>query len=245
MKRLPLLVATLLTLAGSAQANGLDDMKTALAALQGQSALRGNYDIRQTTTDLDKGTPAQTVAATVQVEEDGGALALRWDRALLKRAADEDKRPKSGDHLSSLIAGTTATRLADVVNYAPKMLDTLAHSQFVSEKADTYQGKPARLLQLTYTPPMEENSKVSIKENAHVAQVWIGADGVPLAVNMTHKLRGSFMMFISFEQSSRDELVFNVVNNRLVLARRDEQGTRKGAGSDATYHNVYVFTPRV
>jgi hypothetical protein len=124
------------------------------------------------------------------------------------------------------------------------LLDTLAHSQLVSEKADTYQGKPARLVQLVYTPPIEDMSKVSIKENAHTAQMWIGADGLPLAAVMTHKLRGSFMMFISFEQASRDELVFNVVNNRLVLAHRDEQGTRKGPGGDGTYHNTYVFTPK-
>jgi len=34
--------------------------------------------------------------------------------------------------------------VAQAVNYAPKFLEALASSQFTSERADTYQGKPAR-----------------------------------------------------------------------------------------------------
>lgn len=241
MKFSPLL---LLLLANAAGATGLDDMKSALAGLQGQGVLRGTYEVHQTSTDLESKKGPESTAAAAQVSDDGSALDIRWDRGLLKRAADDAARAKPDNKLQMLIGQTSATRLASTVNYAPKLLDMLAHAQLRSEKTDTYQGKPARLLELSMKPPVEENGKVSIKENSHIAQVWIGADGLPLAATVAHKVRASFMVFISYEESSKEDMVFSVANNRLVLVKREEQGMRKGAGSDATYRNLYTFTPR-
>ncbi|TFW16610.1 hypothetical protein E4L96_16065 [Massilia arenosa] len=243
MKLLPFVA---LFAAHAAGATGLDDMKAALAGLQGQGTLRGTYEARQVETDLDaKAKGPETTSVAVAVEDDAGAVALRWDKALLKRAADEAaKRPKPNNALLMLINSTSGAKVAAAVNYAPKLLQTVAHSQLVSEKADTYQGKPARLLLLAITPAAEENSKVNMKENTHTAQVWIGADGLPLAATVTHKIKASFMVFISFEDQSREELVFNVAANRLVVVKREEQGARKGAGNDSSYRNTYTFTTK-
>lgn len=35
-----------------------------------------------------------------------------------------------------------------------------------------------------------------------------------------------------------------IVNNRLVVLKRDEQGSSKGFGSETRYRNTYTFTPR-
>lgn len=244
MKRVALIS---LLLANPAFANGLDDMRAALAGLQGQGALAGSYEVRQQKVDLDGKKPPENASATAQVVEDGSGLQLRWDRAVLRRA-NEEAHPapgaKKSEALSTLIGSTSALRVAGAVNYAPALLHVLQGSQLKSERADSYQGKPARLLELALTEPNPDEQQVKMKESVHTAQVWIGADGMPLAASVTHRRKASVMVFLSFEQNAKEDFVFSVAANRLVVLKRDEQGTAKGLGNESRYRNTYTFTPK-
>ncbi len=238
-----------LLLASPAFANGLDDLKTALAPLQGQgAALRGVYEAKLHKTDLEKAAkPPESATASAQVDEDASGLQIRWERALLKRAIDEAspaKGAKKAEALASLISSSSALRVAQAVNYAPKFLESLAFSQLTSERTDTYQGKPARLIELNITPPDDGDSKVKIKENMHVARVWLSAEGMPLAATVSHNIKASFMMFMSYEKANKEEFTFAVVANRLVVLKREDQGTEKGFGNESQYRNLYTFTPK-
>lgn len=236
-------------LAGPAWANGLDDMKAALAPLQGQGTLRGAYEVRETRTDLDA-KPAkgpETVMAAAQVVDDPAGLEIRWDRGLLKRAADEAslaKGAKRKEALSQLIGASSAPRLAAAMNYAPRLLQSLAISQFKSERMDTYQGKPARLVELVMTPQEEAHDKVSIKENTIEARFWLGPDGVPLAAVTKHTIKAKLMVFMSYEKTTKEEFTFAVVSNRLVVLKRETEGKEKGPGSENEFKNVYTVTPK-
>lgn len=237
-----------LLLANSAFANGLDDLRTALGTLQGQGSLRGTYEMRQQKTELEgKDRGPENASATVQLEEDANGLQIRWDRATLKRAAEEEHPPKGtkkNGALSTLVGSSSALRMANAINNAPAMLRALDGAQLKSERTDTYQGKSARLLELALVEANPDEERIKVKESTHTAQVWLGADNVPLAASVTHKRKASVMMFLSFEQTSKEEFVFSVVNNRLVVLKRDEQGTAKGFGSEARYRNTYTFTPK-
>lgn len=237
-----------LLFAHSAFASGLDDLKVALATLQGQGSLRGTYEARQYKNDLEKKSRGpESASASAQVEDDADGFQIRWDRAVLKRAMAEAKPGKSANSvepLTSLIGSASATKLAQVVNYAPVLLQTLSVGQLKSERADTWNGKPARLLELTIAEQDPEDDKVSMKENVRTAQVWIGQDGIPLAASFSRKVRAKVMMFMSFEMSNKDDYTFGVVANRLVVLKREEQGTAKGMGSDTQFRNSYTFTPK-
>jgi hypothetical protein len=236
-----------LLFANSAFANGLDDLRSALNTLHGQGILAGSYEVRQQKVDLDGKKPPENASATAQVVEDGTGLQLRWDRAVLKRA-NEDAHPAAGvkksEALSTLIGSTSALRVAAAVNYAPALLHLLEGGQLKSERQETYQGKPARVLDLELTEAGPDEKQVKMKESVHSAQVWIGADGAPLAATMTHRRKASVMVFLSFEQSAKEDFVFSVVANRLVVLKRDEQGTAKGLGNESRYRNTYLFTPK-
>lgn len=237
-----------LLLANSAFATGLDDLKGALAPLQGQGSLRGVYEAKETKTDLSKDDkPVEAGAVVASIDDDAGGIQIRWDRALLKRATDEAnpaKGAKKRETLNAMIGSSSALRVGQAVNYAPKFLQHLAHSQLKSERADTYQGKPARLIELNITPPDDSNDQVKIKENTHVAHVWLDADGLPLAASVTHKVKASVMIFMSIERTSKEDFTFAVANNRLVVTKREDQGTEKGFGKESQYRNVYTFTPK-
>jgi hypothetical protein len=239
------LLALLLT--NAAWANGLDDLRTALGSLQGQGAVRGTFEARQQKQDLDKGKPSESASTSAQVEQDGASLTIRWDRAMLRRANDEANPPNGGkpkELLTALVANSSALRIDNYVNYAPQLLRVLDGAQLKSERADTYQGKPVRVLELALVERAPDDEHVSMKENVHTAQVWVGADNVPLAASIQHRRKAKVMVFLSFEQQSREELVFSAVSNRLAVLKRDEQGTAKGIGSDSQYRNTYSFTPK-
>jgi hypothetical protein len=236
-----------LLFSSAAFASGLDDMRAGLAMLQGQGTVRGTFDALQSKQEMEGKKAPESASASAQVEEDGSALVVRWDRATIKRANDEANPPKGGKRselLSTLVGTSSALRISNVVNYAPAFLRTLDGAQLKLERADTYQGKPARVLELSLVERDPEDEHINMKENTHVAQVWLGADNTPLAASVTHRRKAKVMVFLSFEQQSREDFVFNVVANRLVVLKREEQGTAKGIGSDARYRNTYSFVPK-
>ena len=246
MKRFAL-ISLLMT--QSAFASGLDDLRSALVPLQGQGALRGAYEARETRTLLDEkpAKPPETVSASALVEEDANGLEIRWDRTLLKRASDEGSMSKGAKRkvaLSQLIGSTTAPRVSQAVNYAPYLLQYLATGTLRGERMDAFNGKPARLIEVMVVPQEEENSKVSIKDNSHIAQIWLGPDNLPLAATIQHSIKASLMVFLSYEKSSKEEMTFAVAANRLVVLKREDAGKEKGPGMDSTFRNLYTFTPK-
>lgn len=232
-----------LLLSSTAAASTLSELKAALGGMQGQGNLRGTFESRQTRTSEEEGKP-ETTTLSVKVEDSAGELRIGWDHGLLKRALEASQRtPKPDAELSMAINTTSAGRIAGAVNYAPRLLNILSGGQVKADRMDSWQGKPARLLEVAYMPPIDAGSSLKIKENLHSARVWVGADGVPLAATLSHSLRASFMVFISYEEKSTESYVFGNMADRLVVLRREEQGSKKGAGQDGTFRNVYTFTP--
>jgi hypothetical protein len=208
--------------------------------------LRGTFDARQQSTE--KGKATEAAHARAFVEEDADSLQVRWDRSLLKRANDEARPPKGTkkhETLSTLIGTASALRMSNAMNYARVFLKSLEDAQLKSERADTWQGKPARQLELSLVEPNPDEEHVTIKESIHTAQVWIAPDGTPLAARIAHKRRASVMVFISFEQVAKEDFLFGVAGNRLVVLKREEQGTAAGLGSQAEYRNTYTFEPKI
>ena len=115
------LALALLAGCGAAGANGLDDMRAALAGLQGLGALHGAYEVRETRNNL-AAKPVrgpETLQAAAWVSDEASALEIRWDKGLLKRAAEDASIAKGAarkDGLANLIAQTTAARVANAVN---------------------------------------------------------------------------------------------------------------------------------
>lgn len=237
-----------LLFANAAWANGLDDLKATLGTLQGQGVVRGTFEARLSKQEIGNGKAPESANAAAYVEQDGGNLSVRWDRATLRRANDESHPANNGkpkEMLSTLLGSSSALRIDDCVNHAPGLLRALDGAQLKSERSDTYQGKPVRVLELSLVERAPDDEHVNMKESLHTATVWLGQDNVPLAATITHRRKAKVLVFLSFEQQEKEDFVFNHVANRLVIAKRDDQGTAKGLGSDGQYHNTYSFTPKI
>jgi hypothetical protein len=240
------LLALLLT--QSAYANGLDDLKVALAPLQGAGTLRGTFEVKETRTDLDA-KPAKTETASIAalIDDDAGGMAIRWDRSLIKRAVEEtfmakEKKKKMGPGV--MFSQTSAEKVSNTINYAPSLLQYLNNATLRGERMDAYNGKPARMIEILVNMPGPDTDKVKLKDNSHIAQIWLSPENLPLAATVSRVIKGSALVFLSFESTSKEELTFSVASNRLIVVKSDDAGKSKGPGSETEYRRVTTFTPK-
>lgn len=227
------------------QAGGLDDLRAALNRMQGQGSLRGIYDVNAWSRGgKGKEIEESTGTASAWVEEDAAGLQIRWDRALLQRADEKVKAAKGAQKRDSPTLGIDSAsplKIHGAMNFAPKLARLLATGQLKQDRADTCQGKPARLLEIQLTPPGSGDKEMDPKENAYTAQIWVGVDDVPLAATLTKLVKAS-KLFISIEMANTEEFTFALVANRLVVLRREERMTTKTLGIEAQQRTIATFT---
>lgn len=244
---LPLaLPLALLLMLPKAQADGLADLKAALAQLQGSSAVRGTLQLRGESRVNEGKDDAriETSQAQIGVEDGPQGLRLLYPQAQLARARQEQeafaKDPKASKPTAEGLEGLTLREAQALLRPVERLQQRLATAQFKSEKADSWQGQPARLL--SFTLPMTQPNK-HVKEHSHELLLWINADGVPLASRSTQKNSGRAYLVISFEIWGEEELQYAVLGERLVALRSSSKNGGSGGGERGQAQRTLTFTP--
>jgi hypothetical protein len=237
-------LALALLLAGlgaSARADGLSDLRAALARLQGQAPLKAAVqarDWRRTGEGKDaKETQGQ---AGIGVEDGPRGLQPLYSHELLARldaearAAIKDKSaPKP---LSQALGQLDFDQLFALTSAAARLQREVDDTQFKGEILDTWSGKPAR--KLTFegdVASLPERDRAYVREFKLQLSVWIAADGTPLASQRHLALSGRAFVVVSFEHHSDERRSYAVVGDRLVATSDDEKGSAKGAGESQEY----------
>jgi hypothetical protein len=122
------------------------------------------------------------------------------------------------------------------------MLRTLDPAEFVEEKAEAWEGQPARRLTFKLTPRLNERTRKMIKELDATVRIWIGADGLPLAAERRMQLKGRAYLVISFESTELETFRFKHTGDRLVVVRHDKESSGSGAGERNQQRTVANLT---
>jgi hypothetical protein len=216
-------------------ADTLSDLKGTLTRLNGQEPLRASVDYQFWNRRGDDKKPVITEGkATTQVEDSPQGLKLSWTRTLIQAANDEAKAkvldPEKNTPTRSALEGLKAVEVSDYMNGAGELLRMLEQSQLVGEKQETWQGKPARLLQLKVTPRLPQEIKKRVKELDATAKVWVSPEGIPLAAESQLHIKGRALLVISFEQQQKEEFHFARSGNRLVVVHHVQENSGSGGG---------------
>lgn len=218
-------------------ADGLSDLKAALGRLQGQTPIKAIVDAKTWSKNGEgKDAEERSGAASVQIEEGANGLRLQFSRDTLtkldteERAKEKDSKAKTP--ISSALSALSTSELREMTSAAANMQRDLDKANFKAERAETWNGKPARLLsfELDMDKNVKEKDRKYIKKFEGTAEVWIAADGTPLASRMQVTASGRAFVVISFESSNSEDQVFGVVGDRLVVLRKDSQNKGSGAG---------------
>jgi hypothetical protein len=223
-------------LAGAAQADGAADLKSALARLQGQGPLKAVIEAKTWSRQIDgKDTEETQGHVSVVVEEGARGLQVLYAKDLLGRLESEERNkerdPKAKTPTLSALNEVNSSALRPMISAASSLSRNLEKAQFKSEKAETYNGKPARLLNFALSiDKLSEKDRKYVKSFEGSLDVWIAEDGTPYASRLSQTLSGRAFVVVTFDAKNDDEMVYGLVGDRLVTLKRESRNTSSGMG---------------
>lgn len=234
----------LLLAAPGAYADGLADLRAALARPQGSAAIRGQFKAETTSRQGEAAEAEEDRGqAQVQFEEGPQGLRLLFSRDTLQRAEQEartrQRDPKARTPTLGGLKALEVNELRGMLSPTAALLALLDEATPKGEVPDTWNGQPARHLSFELgLGKLRERDRKYIKKYEGTLDIWVGADGWPLALRQQTQASGRAFLVVSFEMRSREEQVFVVVGERLVVVRQESQGSGAGAGEKGESRTV-------
>lgn len=222
--------------ASAAQADGLSDLKGALARLQGQTPLKAVVDAKTWNRQGEGKDLEETQgSASVLIEESTRGLQVLYSKEMLgKLEAEERSKEKDQKAKTPTLAAlgeVNSSALRPMISAAGHLSRNLEKAMFKGEKVDNFNGKPARVLNFEISiDKLTEKERKYMKKFESNFDVWIAADGTPLASRAAQKVEGRAFIVISFEAKNEEEWVYGTVGDRLVALRRESKNSGSGMG---------------
>lgn len=217
-------------------ADGLGDLKSALARLQGQSPLKAQVDAKTWNRQGDGKESDETQgSASVMVEEGARGLSVIYSKDMLTRLEAEERQKerdaKAKTPTLSALSEVNSSSLRPMLSAAGSLSRSLEKAVFKAEKPDTYNGKPARHLSFDLTlDKLSEKDRKYVKKFEGALDVWIADDGTPVASRSSQTLSGRAYVVVSFEFKNEEDLVYGVVGDRLVTLKKESRNSGSGMG---------------
>lgn len=245
-------LALALTLAATplAHADGLADLKAALARLQAQTPLKATLDVK-TTQRQGEGADAHEKQGQASIALEDGSRGLqvlyakdtlaRMDAESRQLARDSKAKTPTVLALGKLDAGD----ILPMASATGSLLRGLEENVFKAEKPDTWNGKPARVL--TFSVPVDkvpEQQRKYVKQFDSTVSIWIAADGTPLASETHTSVKGRAFVVVSFEALDDRSNTYAVVGDRLLTLRSETHTSSSGAGERGDERVVKTLSPQ-
>jgi len=245
-----LFAAALALGAGAARADGLSDLKSALARLPAQSPFKATLDVRTLEShgegkDLDE----KTGQADLWLEDGPRGLRLVLPRETLARLDAESRAqgrdPKTKTPTMLALAKFESADAPPMVAAGSQIERVLDEGQFRGERVDTWQGRPARLLSFALPATrLTDVQRKYVKKFDGSFDLWIAADGTPLGSATRESGAGRAFVVISFEAHQDEDCSYGVVGDRLVALRREQHNYSSGAGERGEIRIVKTLQPQ-
>jgi hypothetical protein len=242
-----LAIATALS-APAARADGQSDLRAALVRLGGSAPMKATLEV-STLERRGEGKDAfeKPGQAAVQLEDGPAGLQVRYAPELLARLDAEGRArardPEAKTPAINALKDVDATEIRPLVAAANALARQLDGATFKTERADTWRGRAARVVR--FAIPIETLSaeqKRYVKHFDGTLDVWIAADGTPLASVQHVSVSGRAMVLISFEARDDNERTYAVAGDRLVIVREEWHNVSSGAGEHGDQRIVKTLT---
>lgn len=238
MQLLPRIITALplLFCATWAQADGLSDLKLALARLQGQAPLKASIDAK-TWSRQGEGKDGDEVSgqASVQVEDGARGLSVLYGKDMLARLQQEE-RAKERDSKAKMptqaaLKELRAEELRPMLSAAAPLARSMEKAVFKGEKPDSYNGKSARLLQFDMPiDKLSEKDRKYVKSFQGSLEIWVAEDGTPLGSRSSQTVGGRAFVVVTFDAFNSEEMVYGLAGDRLVALRQESRNSSAGMG---------------
>lgn len=223
-----------------AKADVVSDLRTTLAGLHGAQPLAATMQVSSTVKDGDDASKTTHAKVQIEVSSDARGLHMGFSPALLQRSSREAAANASNQDtptpIQNLLGRLSPVNVEPMVDYATALGHSLDGTTLASQKDELHDGKPAHLLVFTSPVPAAASKQMTVKEYTGEVRVWLGADGVPVAVREITKIKGrKFVVSIDFGNATDYSL--RVIGKRLVVVARHTEESHSvfgNAGSSVT-----------
>ena len=214
------ILVTALALSGTLlQADGLADLKAALKALPQASKVSARIEEESREQE---GGKDHIERRTVRLEDGPGGTRILEDSRLPAPAG------KSNPDTSNAKKGDRP--FEGVLRPAAGLLEQLDKARLVEERPETREGQPVRRLKLVLEMKLEAEAKSKLKKAVHEATVWIGADGLPIAMDQQIEIKTRVLLVATIWTKVDIHIRYQRNQGRLLVLeeRSDVQGSAMG-----------------
>lgn len=219
----------------TAHADTANDLRATLAQLHADQPIAATLKVRSKASSGDKDKPKVTnVQVRFSLHANDGALQVSYPAGLLQRvdkeSAAQAKDPDAPAPLQALLGAMDPLTIRSLVNVAPSLLRRLEGATLESRNDATYGGKPVHLLTFKVPPRVPSENRDDIDHYDGQLKIWVGADGVPVAMSAARHYKGS-KFFIHFSFDSSVTMSLRKVGHRLVAEKARLQSSGSGMGN--------------
>ena len=232
----------------SASADTLGEIRAALRGLHAKQPIRATYETKSG--NVAKGRffdQDVTSGATVEARIDDDGATITYPRPQLERATAQRAARDAGakrDPKVPSVADVSATRIAEMLDFAKSLDAMLDRASVVEERAGSVDGKPARLVVMNLSlrdRPEIKGGRFDVKGDR--LTLWIGADSLPLVAERVAKFSAG-ILFLKMQGDVAERWTFAHRDDRLVITRYERTDHSAGMGQSANNKEVETITIR-
>jgi hypothetical protein len=128
------------------------------------------------------------------------------------------------------------------VDPGDRLLRVLEGAVLVEARQEPFNGVQARCLVLKLNPKLSALNRKYVKDLQSSCKVWLGPDGMPLAITEDLKARGRVFLVIGFVHTESAERRFARLGNRLVTTYRRSEIAESGGGESGIFRETFILT---
>lgn len=220
------------------QGQSLDQVRTRLRALAGQTPLVMEAERQTWSRERQKGALPEQGWAKARIESGASGLRIVPGSESFSAAGPGKDAPRP-----------LGEREAEVLFKASEfLLKTLADAKLQSENPGVWNGQSARYLRFTLPLDQEGQGRVDpdtqkhLQEAWRVLDLWIAPDGTPIASCDTFRIRGRVFV-MSFEAGAKIQREYLRFGDRLLVVREDLEAHGSAMGKGSNSRTVLTATP--
>jgi hypothetical protein len=219
----------------------------ALAQLGAKTPLQARVEHRVSFQTGDDEKPPPEGVATVTASSGPEGLQVTWSPSLLARADREEQErnanPAAATPTRDAVADLRALSLARALDAVPELLLALRDAELLEDRMESFYGSPTRVLLLSWKPTIAARDRKYVKEIEATAKIWLGRDGLPLAVERHVLVKGRIFLIITFEIEQSERVRLRRIGDRLLAVRTESDFKSSGAGERRDRLAVTTLTP--
>lgn len=215
-RAIPLFLAVVCTVP-ALRADALADLTSRLRALKAQTPV--TLKIVQTSTEWDEGKARQEVRTLRAAEGPEGLRVLEDSGAGRPAGTSKDPTAQKG-------RSTWSRQFRGHED----LLEELGKAKLVGEAADTLEGRSVRRLRLALDLDLDESARKHLKRAVMEATLWLGGDGLPVAMERHLDLDVRAMVFVKVWTKVDSRYRFLRVQDRLLTVEATDEVSGEAMG---------------